>query len=124
MIILLILESTFHSDITLCKTCSSDKSSNPRYDIHILKQSEVYFLVGYAILIDFGRPNNIKFEKNCFIVVINQDPRSGSLTINDYNIQGITTKSVYIYICYTLYYNIFFKFYVMGPTEINLYNAT
>ena len=36
-------------------------------------------------------------------VVINQDPRSGSLTINDYNMKE------------------FFKFYFMGSTEINLY---
>ena len=36
---------------TLCKTCSSDKSSYPRYDndIHFLEQNEVYFHVCYAI---------------------------------------------------------------------------
>ena len=48
---------------TLCKTCSSDKSSYPWYDIDFLKQNEVYFHIGYAILIDFSRFHNIKFEK-------------------------------------------------------------
>ena len=34
---------------TLYKTRSSDKSSYPTYDIHFLKQNDLYFHVGYAI---------------------------------------------------------------------------
>ena len=46
------LERESHSDQivnTLWKTYSSNNSSYPQYDIHFLKQNEVYFHVGYAI---------------------------------------------------------------------------
>ena len=34
---------------TLYKTRSSDKSSYPTFDIHFLKQNEMYFYLGYAV---------------------------------------------------------------------------
>ena len=33
---------------TLYKTCSSEKPSYPRHDIHFLRQNEIYFRMGYA----------------------------------------------------------------------------